>query len=234
MGKLRNKEIIIDGVKYRSTLEGNTAKLLKEAGLQYKYEPWEIILQDKFKDSNLSFEESKKKMKVIKSSRQIAYTPDFIGSFWIMETKGMKTPDFAIKWKMFKVYLEENELEHVLFMPRNLKQVKECIQIIKNMTIAHEVCLVVDVRRDLVNRSIEELKLKLDKIPKPDREKINSFLLNSENKDWLSLEQEYITTLLPANFLEAEHAIKIVKAWRGGNKTVNNEYLELKENGKFD
>ena len=39
----------------------------------------------------------KKFVESSKKIRAITYTPDFVGLDWIMEVKGMRTPDFNIK-----------------------------------------------------------------------------------------------------------------------------------------
>jgi hypothetical protein len=45
----------------------------------------------------------------------------------------MKTPDFQIKWKLFKKHLEDNRIDAVLFMPTNKKEIITSIQIIKQL-----------------------------------------------------------------------------------------------------
>lgn len=60
--------------------------------------------------------------------REITYTPDFVGKDWVIETKGMKTPDFLLKWKLFKKYLIDNNLKYTLYMPSNQKQVRLAIE----------------------------------------------------------------------------------------------------------
>lgn len=49
-----------------------------------------------------------------------------------METKGKRTADFNIKWKLFRKYLQENDIEVTLFMPTNKKEILESIKIIKD------------------------------------------------------------------------------------------------------
>jgi hypothetical protein len=60
--------------------------------------------------------------------REITYTPDFVGKDWVIETKGMKTPDFLLKWKLFKRYLTDNNLKYTLYMPSSQKQVRLAIE----------------------------------------------------------------------------------------------------------
>lgn len=68
-----------------------------------------------------------------KSVRAIKYNPDFIGHGWVMETKGMKTADFQLKWKLFKRYLLDHELDYLLLLPSNLREVRKSIELIKEL-----------------------------------------------------------------------------------------------------
>lgn len=53
---------------------------------------------DAFKYNQVSYERIGKTYKVqYPTIRKIAYTPDFVGSNWVMETKGMQTPEFKMK-----------------------------------------------------------------------------------------------------------------------------------------
>ena len=149
------KEIIIDGVKYKSLLEGAAATLLKEAGLEFKYEPTKYVLLEGFKGKNFCVEEDKLSFTNI----QVTYTPDFVGPYWIMETKGMKTPDFMIKWKFFKQKLEEEGNVKLLFMPRNKKQIMGAIKKIKNLQVFQECFMMIDVRITYINKLIRENKI---------------------------------------------------------------------------
>lgn len=153
MAKYGNKPVVVNGVKYKSTLEGKAATLLSEAGLNFKYEPVTFTFQEGFKGDNISIEEGKL---CSLANRAITYTPDFVGDIWIMETKGMITPDFSIKWKMFKKELEKLELEHILFLPRNKKQIMESIGFIKKVRIMQEAFAIVDGRIAVVNKMIAD------------------------------------------------------------------------------
>lgn len=149
------KEIIVDGVKYKSLLEGAAATLLKEAGLEFKYEPTKYVLLEGFKGQNFCVEEDK----LSPTNIQVTYTPDFVGPYWIMETKGMKTPDFMIKWKFFKQKLEEEGDKKILFMPRNKKQIMGAIKKIKNLRVFQECFMMIDVRIAYINKLIREDKI---------------------------------------------------------------------------
>jgi hypothetical protein len=63
----------------------------------------------------------------------ITYKPDFVGSNWIMEVKGHRRPDFDLRWKLFKHMLHTLGAPYTLLMPRNNKQLDECIEIIKEL-----------------------------------------------------------------------------------------------------
>lgn len=45
----------------------------------------------------------------------------------------MRTPDFNIKWKLYKKYLEEHHLDYLLLMPTNKKEILESIELIKQL-----------------------------------------------------------------------------------------------------
>ena len=132
--KYKNK--IVKG--FRSKLEKFCRDKLVENGLGFKYEDWTVVLQDKFEFPSISIERDKTtgKLKVASNNiRAITYTPDFVGDTWVIETKGKETPEFIIKWKMFKKYLKDNNLNYSLYKPTNQKQVLDTIKFIKNGTI---------------------------------------------------------------------------------------------------
>jgi hypothetical protein len=64
--------------------------------------------------------------------RPITYTPDFTDYDFIIECKGYETDVFKIKWKLFKNYLVQHNMNYDLYMPKNHKEVDESILEIKN------------------------------------------------------------------------------------------------------
>ena len=50
-----------------------------------------------------------------------------------MEIKGHRRPDFDLRWKMFKHLLHTLNAPYTLLMPRNVAQLENCIDIIKNL-----------------------------------------------------------------------------------------------------
>lgn len=131
MNKYKNKKV----KGFRSKLEKFCRDKLVENKIPFTYEEWSILLQDKFEFTNKSIERDKKTGQLKEASgniRAITYTPDFVGTNWVIETKGKETADFIIKWKMFKNYLQENKLSYTLYKPTNQKQVLQVINFIKN------------------------------------------------------------------------------------------------------
>lgn len=123
---------IITG-KYKSKLESTCATLLKEHGIKFEYEPWEVVLLDPFSSKLNSYERTGKTFKNVRAVRKISYKPDFVGKGYVIETKGRKTPDFSIKWKLFKKFLEDNDLNFTLFMPTTKGEILKSIEIIKTL-----------------------------------------------------------------------------------------------------
>lgn len=121
--KSKNKKIknatplMVDGVQYRSKLEAYCASQLKENGIKAEYEKNTYTLIP-------AFEYGGEKI------RPCTYTPDFVSEeeSFIIEIKGFANDAFPIKWKMFKMFLKENEEEVALYLPKNQKEVQSTIQ----------------------------------------------------------------------------------------------------------
>lgn len=111
---------------FRSPLEAFTSKALERAGLEFEYEKDVYLLQPSFSSPHEILEW--KGLKEIKQTkiRSITYTPDFTGNGWVIEVKGHRTNEFNIKWKLFK-YLIQKEKHMFICLPRNQKQVIECV-----------------------------------------------------------------------------------------------------------
>lgn len=129
MGKYKEKK----KGEYKSLLEHTAATLLTEAGIPFSYETWSIVLSPQMDTKVVSYEKRGKIFKARNSKiSKISYTPDFVGDNWVMETKGKRTEPFNIRWKLFKKYIKDNNLNLTLFLPTNKKEVIECIKIIKD------------------------------------------------------------------------------------------------------
>lgn len=120
--------------RYKSKLEAYTGQQLQKNNLWFRYEPKSFLLWPgrAFPES---LERKGKKMRCVKRERSISYTPDFIGKNWIIETKGIRTKDFNMRWKLFKEWLQENELNYYLYLPSTPKDVDLCIKHILTLPV---------------------------------------------------------------------------------------------------
>lgn len=109
------------------------AELLSANNVEFEYEPIEIMLSKPYRSKIVSYERWGKQFKSVSSIRKISYTPDFIGDGWVMETKGKRTADFNLKWKLFRRYVETHKLDLILLMPTNKKEILKSIEIIKQL-----------------------------------------------------------------------------------------------------
>ena len=141
--KVRNATVLeYYGITFKSKLELHCYKKLKEANLKFQYETVRYELVPSFKFENPSYELFKKKGERYfgpqnNNIRAITYTPDFVGThnkkLFIIETKGNPNDAFPIRWKLFKKYLHDKNIECFVYMPRNLKQVDEVVELVKNI-----------------------------------------------------------------------------------------------------
>lgn len=151
--KIKNaKKKTIDGINFKSQLEGFFYEEAKKAGISdFEYER-KFVLQDKFTSTSSGIElytkidaTDKKNVKkkvvfgeVTSKIRAITYSPDFVcideetKTGWIVETKGFRMETFNIKWKMFKKYLLDNGYVLSLYTPNNKENVLKTIQSIKS------------------------------------------------------------------------------------------------------
>ncbi len=120
--KIKNAtKIEVDGIKFRSKLEARTYTRLKEEGFNFEYEveTYNIIEKFEFQGENV---------------RAISYTPDFIDRDRkiIIEVKGFSNDSWPLRAKLFKRYLTINRLEFKFYVVKNLKELDELINDLKN------------------------------------------------------------------------------------------------------
>ena len=132
---------IHDGISFKSRLEVNCYKLLKEAEIKFKYEPTSYEVLGSFLFEHNSFERlSNGKGDFInrgeKKVNAITYKPDFVGEGFIIETKGLRTESFNLRFKLFKKWIQNNSNKKIsIYMPQNIAEIKETINLIlKNKT----------------------------------------------------------------------------------------------------
>lgn len=87
--KYRAKKVIIDGITFSSTLEGNCYKEIKKFGIECVLQP-KFLLQEGFRSIDGIF------------NRPIHYIGDFaLPTNLIVDSKGMLTPEYKLKKKLF-------------------------------------------------------------------------------------------------------------------------------------
>lgn len=119
-GKVRNvKPVTIDGIKFRSSLEGYTYTQLKKANISAEYEPIHFTLIPAFIYNG-------------EKVRKMTYLPDFVGDDFIIECKGLIGDSFPLRWKIFKYMLYSSGKMYDLYLVRNQKQVDALIKTLKD------------------------------------------------------------------------------------------------------
>lgn len=134
--KVNYKKVKADGITFASGLERYMYQQLKDNQLFEGYENETFTLIEPFTFSNVSYERPIKGSGVYKDRGQkgvrgITYTPDFVGSDYIIECKGRANPQFPIRWKLFKLWLTDNKIGKVCYMPKNKEDVDKTIELIK-------------------------------------------------------------------------------------------------------
>jgi hypothetical protein len=120
--------------KFGSPLEKFCYESLTEAGIPFEFQSRTFVLTEAFTYDADCYEKSKKVFKKVGTRvRKMTYTPDFVGTSWIIETKGMRTEAFNLKWKLFKNLTKESP--YLLLMPTNQKEVLECINLINEAAL---------------------------------------------------------------------------------------------------
>tara|TARA_R110000744_G_scaffold83626_1_gene163773 strand:- start:690 stop:1121 length:432 start_codon:yes stop_codon:yes gene_type:complete len=135
--KVKNaKKSTYDGHEFQSNLELYCYKELEKANIPVEYEAYTFTIFDALLYPQACYEGTAKKLYNKGSKiRPITYTPDFVDprGKWVIETKGYANESFPLRWKLFKKHLKDNNLNYVLFMPRNKKQVDEVVELIKQL-----------------------------------------------------------------------------------------------------
>ena len=137
-GPVQAKKVKYDGINFASGLERYMYMALKKAKIKAKYEgkTYEIIKGFNFKNSFIAKAANGKgeyKERGNKKILPIKYTPDFIGSNFIIECKGRANESFPIRWKLFKKYLTDNKIKTTLYKPQNQKQCDETVELILSL-----------------------------------------------------------------------------------------------------
>jgi hypothetical protein len=134
-GPVQSKKITYDGIKFASGLEKYMYIALKKANIKAKYEgqTFELVSAFDFELKSIERQSNGKgeyKNRGSKKILNIKYTPDFIGSDFIIETKGRANESFPLRWKLFKKLLTEQKSKVTLYKPQNQKECDETIRLI--------------------------------------------------------------------------------------------------------
>lgn len=142
-----------DGITFKSLLESRVYSTLLREGFSPLYEPITFTIFPGFKskvvyytkETDSQMEKRKKTgdktryrmlSKSEKAIKGITYTPDFYIRYnnknIYIETKGLITPTYPLKRKMFLKYLNDNAPDSYFFEVFTLEQLKQVIDIIKN------------------------------------------------------------------------------------------------------
>lgn len=134
--KIKNaKSVEYEGISFKSKLECNCFKKLREAHLEPLYEPvkYTLLSSSKLQHGSI-YIPKKKELKEQFSHREITYTPDFELEYkgWhiYIDTKGKSNDTYPLKKKLFLHYLESVGTPYIFFEPHNLKQAEQLIQVI--------------------------------------------------------------------------------------------------------
>ena len=134
-GPVRSKKVVYDGITFQSGLEKYMYIALKKAGIKAKYEGATYELIPSFNYDKPCYErqangKGEYKNRSGKAIRNIKYTPDFVGSDFIIECKGRPNESFPIRWKLFKLFLYHTRSEVTLYKPQNQKECDETVNLI--------------------------------------------------------------------------------------------------------
>ena len=134
-GPVKAKKVSYDGIDFASGLEKYMYKLLKDANLNFQYEGQVFELLPGFNFNNECYErQSNGKGDFVnrgnKKILNIKYTPDFVSTDFIIETKGRANESFPLRWKMFKYLMGSMCDKRALYKPQNQKECDETIRLI--------------------------------------------------------------------------------------------------------
>ena len=99
------------GVKYKSTLEADTAETLDRMGLPIRYEERVLTVFEGFR---CDYQKDK--------VRDVEYKPDFWVGNIILECKGFETPEWKLKKKLVFKYLKDNEPDVIFYQTKDARK----------------------------------------------------------------------------------------------------------------
>jgi hypothetical protein len=136
---IKSKAMTIDGISFKSRLEGYMYKLLKENKIDFIYEGESFELSPSFIFNNDYFARlASGKGDFInrghKKVNNMSYKPDFVinhkGYCAIIETKGLPTEPFNMRMKLFKSVLSKSNIKCDIFVPQTQTECLKTMEII--------------------------------------------------------------------------------------------------------
>lgn len=133
--KVNSTKTVIDGIEFKSGLEGTMYNLLKVAGIPCTYEGKQYVTMADSDYPAECFERVTRKSKAMVDRRKITgvkYTPDFLdpNEEWFIETKGRANESFSIRWKLFKHLFKGAAKPPMIFKPSTTKDCEQVVQIL--------------------------------------------------------------------------------------------------------
>ena len=134
-GPVTSKVVSYDGIAFKSGLEKYMYKALKEAGIPAEYEKhtFELLPSFTFKNDCIERQANSKGDFINRGNKKVLnlkYTPDFVGSTFIIETKGRANDAFPLRWKMFKHLMMLTGDNRSLYKPQSQKECDITIELI--------------------------------------------------------------------------------------------------------
>ena len=121
----RAKKHVVDGITFASGLELYCYRALLKAKIPNKYEGRTFERVEKFKFDGLLMDKGKTKGKTV-------YKENFVNldAGFIIETKGLRTPEFRMRFKLFLKLLHDSDQQLDVYIPSNQKEVDATIDLI--------------------------------------------------------------------------------------------------------
>jgi len=134
-GPVVSKVVSYDGITFASGLEKYMYKALKEANIPCEYEKhtFELLPAFVFENDCIERQSNSKGDYINRGNKKVLnlkYTPDFVGSNFIIETKGRANDSFPLRWKMFKKWMVDNNDNRTLYKPQNQKECDKTVELI--------------------------------------------------------------------------------------------------------
>jgi hypothetical protein len=138
---IKSKAMTIDGISFKSRLEGYMYNLLKANKINFIYEGESFELSPSFVFNNDYFARlaSGKGDFINRGHKKInnmSYKPDFVikhnGYYAIVETKGLPTEPFNMRMKLFKSTLNQSNIKCDIFVPQTQSECLKTMEIILN------------------------------------------------------------------------------------------------------